>query len=173
MTQPGEPPPPPHDLNYQTVRPESSAATLVLLAFIFNYSAGGLEMLYALFRILSIFITSAMFIIPKPAGTAPAFSFAGPAVMIAVDVAMFILSLGAGVLKVAAAEGLRRRTHWAWPTALAAGIVGCVEIWCSCCMVITLAAGVYTIVILCLESVRTYLQQRPPQTGFPVIPPNP
>ena len=162
MTQ-AQPPNSQHQLAYMSVtNPYRNAPTLVLLAVIFNYVMAGIDLLYGLsclgfaifmyFTITSTTVTSGSGIPPE---RWIALLYAGPA----------IPSLAVATIKIIAATKMRRRSRHAFGWGLAAGIVGCIQIWCGVlCMpacIIPLGVGIYTIVIVCLDYVRAYLADRP------------
>ena len=63
----------------------------------------------------------------------------------------------ASQLTVKAVNKLQLARPHAWGWALAAGIIGCTQLFCASCCCLQVAAGVYTVVILCLENVRRHL----------------
>lgn len=160
MPPPGTPPgqPPPFEINYQTPPATGNAALLVRLSAIFNFVSAGLDLMYlayAVFFCLRLYYTMGVAMHrPGAAGAAPP----PPGFMtwmIVVRALPGLLSLLSIPLKAIAALQLLRSGRLAW--GLAAGIEGCLEVWTCFCFPLTLAAGVYTIIILCLQPVRIYL----------------
>ena len=126
---------------------------------------------------MTVFLTRAMHLHPAPAAVGPPATIFAPAhspplgsfqayFFLVIYGGEGALALGAAAVKFIGAVKLLRRARNAWGWGLAAGIVGCVELWCSLGCVIPLAVGIYTIIILCFEHVRRYMQIAPP--GFEV-----
>jgi hypothetical protein len=83
-----------------------------------------------------------------------------------------VIALIAGIVRGIGSFKLLRRRRAAWGWGLAAAIVGCMDFAAMfpCCVAygVTLAVGIYTIVILCQPMVRGYLRDVP--EGPVVIP---
>jgi hypothetical protein len=156
--------PPQIDLPYEP-NTYDNASMLVRLSFIFFYIVGGIDFLAVPFFIVYIFLFPMMLHASGPGGAPPP-----PAAVSYIVSATYglcaLISLLQGILKMIAATKLRRRSTGAWGWALAAGIAACLQLQCSFFCVLPLAAGVFTIVILCRENVRRYLREIPnPQTA--------
>jgi hypothetical protein len=178
MTMP--PAPPSLELNYETPQPGGNARLLVRLAGIFTLISAGIDLLHAAISIGMIVImhfamsAAAAAAAAPPPGGAPAVAppAAGPPPPVAPFpmTAYYFLYGTPGalslitmiVLVIGGTKLLRMRKH-AWGWGLAMGIVNCCQAWMvmGCCLLYIgpLAAGIYTIVILCLPHVRGYVQQ--------------
>jgi len=146
--------------------PYGSAPLLVKLAAIFNLVMAGLDVIYGLLLAALVVLIIAM-------GHAPAGASAGPElfpgrpgeemkpedvkIASAVYGVMAFMSLGVAVVKLIGGIKLLRHSRGAWGWGLTAGIVGCVQLWCSLFCVLPLAVGIYTIVAMSMESVRRFL----------------
>jgi len=151
-------------ISYQSRSQYGNAAVLVKLAGIFNLVAAGLDALCGLamagFVVLMVFIAAEASRPGAPAG--PGHGGAGTrpeeAWMVAgVYGGLAVLSLGVSVVKAIGGTKMLRHSPGAWGWGLAAGIVGCVQLWCSLACVVPMSAGIYTIIILCLDHVRRFL----------------
>lgn len=162
MTLSDQPPPPdthPSELSYLTVT-TSRDATLIQLAVVFNYIIAGADILAALAQ---LGLMGFMFYAMRQGGMVSA---AGgpipPEFMLLVYPIYALFALSAATLNFLSAQTLRRRSNSAIGWTLAAGVVNCFALlWCSLGCVIPLAAGVYSIVIVCLEPVRALLRNSP------------
>jgi hypothetical protein len=149
----------PPDLQYPSVE-YGKSPTLVQLGYIFLYIMGGLDFLAVPFFVAYIFFFP-MILKAAPAAAGPPpppFLAAVMGVMYGVFAAISLLQ---GILKMIAANKLRKRSRHAWGWGLAAGIASCTQIQCSLLCVLPLAMGVYLIVILCRPQVQAYLRAAP------------
>jgi hypothetical protein len=131
---------------------ENNASKLVHLAVIFNYISVGVDGLGFLGGVGMGILILAMgpeIARQQPNDVSPALA---AAVYVAAGCAMAVL----GVVKLIAARKLQKGGPGAWGWGLAAGIMGCCEL-CPFCLCVQPAAGVYTVVILCFQKVKTYL----------------
>jgi hypothetical protein len=169
-------PPPPVELTYETPSPVGNAPLLVRLAAIFLLVAAGLDVLAFVWEVISGIFGAMTFgmaaAAPAPpggGGMPPSFAW----IMIAWYVLQPMLSLAEASVKTIAGIKLLRKGKQRWAWGLIAAIAACGEIWsCFCCLP-SAAAGIYTIVILCLPHVRTYLAiEAIPESAhsFPVSP---
>lgn len=146
-----------YEVQYQTPPPQGNAATLVRLAAIFMLVAAGLHMLSVLIHVgMAIFIPWVMTRDPRvmagPGSPPPIWIFPvmyGAYALVALAAAVVTFLGGMKLLK-------KRKGAFGW--GLAAGIMCCLSIWCSIGCILPIGAGIYTIVILCLEHVRAYLR---------------
>jgi hypothetical protein len=160
MTEP-TPDPFPHELVYQSVPEHRNAPMLVKLAGIFALVSAGLSFIGALYMAgMCIFMGyMAAHVAPGAGPPPPPFPIA---IFYVVYGAFGVAAIAVGVVKIIGGLKLLRGGKNTWGWALAAAIVGCVELmWCSLGCVLPLAAGIFTIIILCQEHVRAYLRARP------------
>jgi len=163
----------PTELTYASVRPFGNAALLLRLAVIFTF-------LSALFDLLGTIVYVGLIFFMRnlgsriSTGTTSTTSAASmpstfPMTMMLIEYAVFAgLAFVVGITKLIAGIKLHRLRAGAWGWGLAAGIVGCIELWCSLGCVIPLAAGVYTISILSFAHVRAYMLAPPDRrNSFP------
>ncbi len=143
--------------------PADNAPKLVRLAVIFNYISGGLDIALALLGLgIGLVFLAAPELAPKNPDDPPAWV-----------IAMVYLGVGSiaailAVVKLIATRKLQVARPGAWGWGLTAGILGCAQFFCGSCCCLQVAAGVYTIVILCFENVRRYLASVPaPEPPFP------
>lgn len=147
------------DLPYEPIRYDN-APTLVRLASIFFYITGAIDFLAVPLFVAYVFFFPMFLRAGTRPGAAPPPALMAPIVSAAYGLCALV-SLLQGILKMIAATKLRRRSPGAWGWALAAGIAACLQLECSLFCVLPLANGVFTIVILCMESVRRYLREIP------------
>jgi len=157
---------PPIDLPYASVTEFGNAALLVRLAAIFLYVAAGLDFLYGLIQIAMAFVMPYLMRASTPPGEAPPPPHMDMIIVIMYAAIGVLCLLVCGLKLIAATKLLRVRRH-AWGFGLAAGIVSCTQFWCSLFCVLPMGAGIYTIVILCLENVRRYLAVPPTVEAAP------
>jgi hypothetical protein len=164
MTFSDQPPPDPFlpDISYATVT-GSREGTLVRLAVIFNYIIAGADVLAALLQLammgLMYFVIQKGGMGPPPPGPAPGLP---PTFVILIYPVYALFALSAATVNFLSAQALRKRKPTAFGWTLASGIVNCFALlWCSLGCVLPLAAGIYSIVIMCLEPVRMHLQNGP------------
>jgi len=166
MTQPTPAPP---TLTYQTPHPYGNAPLLVRLAAIFTLVAAGTDLLgtawsavtLAIMYIATQFDTASGAAIP-PRGPAP---FPGPQAVMWISLAIhggaFLIGLLCTVVKTVAGIQLLRHSRRAWAWGLAAGILGSFPLSsflsCSLFCLLSLPAGIYTLVVMCLQHVRRFL----------------
>lgn len=140
------------ELNYETPPPYGSAPLLVRLAGIFLLVAAGLNFLNAIYSGIMTAIQLLGPAHPPPPGF-PRY------LLPLMQIVPGVLSLLVGGAQVAGGVQLLRRGRNAWGFGLGAAIASMVEFWnCPCCL-LYMAAGVYTVVILCQNNVRVYLKQ--------------
>jgi hypothetical protein len=147
------PAPPPYDIGYQSLGAYGSAPTLVRLAMIFNFIMCGLDGVYGLILAgcaiaMPIFLASE----PRSPGDPP------PWIMGIILGGVAVLALAVATVKLIASLKLLRFKPNAAGWGLAAGIIGCTQLWCSYLCLIPVACGVFTIVAMSLGSVRAYLR---------------
>jgi len=146
----------PYGLQYQSpYRPYGNAPTLTKVAAILNLVMAGIDLLYG----LGVIIAAVCFFIPGLVDPKEFDGNNGPPLMalqIGLTIGSFLV-VGAGLMKLIAGIKLLRRKQGAWGWALAGGIIGCVQIWCSYFCVLPMGIGIFTIVVCCLETVRRYL----------------
>ena len=150
-----QPPPMPNDpfapssLNY--FPPDSSRpAGLVRLAVIFNYITVALDILLALCLLgLSVLFTVGG--IPQNPGDPP------PVLLAVIYGGMGLVTLGVIVFKFIALSKIKGRKGNAAGWGLALGIIGTIQFLTGSCLCLQVAAGVYTLVIMCRQDVKYYL----------------
>ncbi|HEY4329957.1 MAG TPA: hypothetical protein VGN88_09485 [Phycisphaerae bacterium] len=152
--------PPPIELAYETPAPSGNAPMLVRLAGIFLLCSAGLDLMYLIYQVVITVImgfTGSLSLGGAP-GMPPVLS-----VMVWVSrILPIVLGLVAGTLKTIGGIKLLLKGKHAWGLGLTGGIAASLEFWsCPCCF-LSIAAGVYTIVILCLGHVRVYLRMSQP-----------
>jgi hypothetical protein len=163
------PPPPPPAIDYQTPPPRDSAPTLVHLAAIFNFVAVFFDALYIMSRVLTLAVTGVALAMPPPGGAVGAGPPGFQWIVLAITILPMLLTLLIAGVKVAAGVQMLRRGRGAWILGLLAGIGGVTEFWTCFCWIFSIAAGAYTIAILCLPNVRTYLTGHYVAKGFDVV----
>jgi hypothetical protein len=158
--------------NYQEpASPYGNGPLLVKLAAIFNLIMAGLDAIYGL---LLIGVSVLLVVMGRaPAGGAEMFRGASgeqlkpeeARIMAMVYGGMAVLALAVAVVKLIAGIKLLRRSHGAWGWGLTAGIVGCVQIWCSLFCILPLGVGIYTIIAMSMETTRRYLASARAESG--------
>ena len=134
---------------------------MLRLVAIFNFISAGIDLLYALAMIgVAIFIP--VMIAQENARGVPAGSSPPPALFAVIYGACAVLSAAVGTVKLIGARKILARGCNAWGWGLAMGICGCPQLWCGLFFVLPLAAGIFTIVIMCRQDVRTYLSNPAP-----------
>jgi len=130
--------------------PGANAALQIKLIGIFDIIAGGLSILWGLLMIFGIIgvLTGAM---EEDPDAPPA------AVMIGLYIGMLVLSIGAGIVEILAGVQVLKRRPGSRKLALVAAIVCCASAWGCCIWPLTLAAGIYSLVALNKDSVKTAL----------------
>ncbi len=132
--------------------PADNAAKLVRLAVIFNYVSVGLDGALFLAGLgIGAVIAAAPDLAPRNPGDPPTWLIA----VIYLGVGLLACALGAVKFIATRKFHLRRPNAWGW--GLTAGILGCAQLLCGSCCCLQVAAGVYTVVILCFDNVRQYL----------------
>jgi hypothetical protein len=164
--------PAPMDIAYETPPPGGNAPTLIRLAGIFGMVSCGIDLLYALgmgglsvgmHYLYSTVIPAAAAAAPPAPGAAPPPAMPPGTVwlMVATYGIPALLSLLVLTPKLIGASKLLRQGRSAWGWGLAMGIICCSQLWMfqPCCVpyLLPLATGIYTIIILSLPHVRTYL----------------
>ena len=145
----GQPPPQPFD--YYAPPPDNAAA-LIRLTVIFNYISVGLDACLSLIGLgFGTFFLVAPDMAPHDPGDPPAW------VIGILYLVVGLLAAAFAIVKVIGTRKLQLARPHAWGWALAAGIIGCTQLFCASCCCLQVAAGVYTVVILCLENVRRHL----------------
>ncbi len=147
----------PTDLMYESSPPGRNASLLLKLTMIFTYIVCGLHLMGGLLQTtLAIFMPYAMQV--RPPAAAPG-APAPPAALFAVIYGVLaFVALAAAIVNFIAADRLRKRQRGAFAWILASAIVNVAGIfWCSLGCVLPLAAGIFTIVVLCQEGVRKEL----------------
>ena len=181
MTNPAQPPPlPPPQLEYLSSSGYGKASVLINIAVILNYIAATVDALIFL-GALSFSIFMGVFIASVPPTTGPAPPFPPAVFLIGMSIIFGIPILFAAIIKFIAAHRLRKNAQYAWGLGLTAGITGCAEIMFLCVSMscffvfvawIPLGVGIYTLVVLCLENVRRYINDHHGVSGFEPLPPN-
>lgn len=162
--------PPPYDpygqqgpMDYYSPPPEDKAPKLIRLAVIFNYISAGLDAAASLMTLgLGLLVMIVPDMAPRNPGDPPA------QVLGAIYVAIGCLMAGIATVKFIAMSKLRRASPQAWGWSLAAGIIGCAQVFFISCCCLQVAAGIYTVVILCLSNVKAHLamiQRQDQSTG--------
>ena len=150
---------PPYDPageGYGQVPADATVKKLIMLAFIFDFVMAGIDAVYGIGMIVAAFVVPAIITASAAAGPAGASPPPPTAVLVVIYCGMGLVSLLAGIVKLIAGLKMKRNSRGAWGWGLAAGIVACVQLWCSFFCVLPMAAGIYSIVILCREDVRSY-----------------
>jgi hypothetical protein len=131
---------------------------LIKLAVIFNYIIAGLDVIAAAGQLTMLgFMYYFMTRMTPPTATAPGMP---PMIFMLVYPFYALFALTAATLNFVSARTLARRGPWAFGWTLAAAIVDFFSLlWCSMGCILPLAAGVYSIVIVCLEQVRAELRK--------------
>lgn len=141
-------------------RANDNAPTLVRLAVIFNYISAGLDICLVLFGagLSALFLSGS---VPQNAGDPP------PMFLGIVYLIIGLLALGIGIVKFIGTRRLSRGGQGAWGWGLALGIIGCAQFLLGSCICLQVAAGVYTIVIICFSNVKNHLQFNNQQPAEP------
>ena len=153
MSNPPDPTPydSPPIWDYQSP-PQDNAAKLVRLAVIFNYISVGLDALLALggigFGILFSVLPDAL---PRNESDPPAW------VLSLIYIGMGAMATVLGIVKLFGTRKLQTAAPNAWGWGLTTGIVGCAQFLCGSCCCLQVAAGIYTLVIINMQTVRHYL----------------
>jgi len=177
MTDPIDPyNPAPDGVNDPTLSGYGNAPSLVKLSAIFMLISAGLTGIGVLYMIfLAVFINS-IFGHGGIAGPPPL----PPFYLRIIYGAMAVFALVVAILKTIAGLKLLRGGTRAWAWGLTSGIVSCIELlWCSLACFLPMAAGIFTIVILCKPNVQAYLRERPagptphPDGDVPINPNDP
>jgi hypothetical protein len=136
--------------------PEDNAPKLVRLAVIFNYISVGLDFVGFLgclgLGVMILAMSDEMGRQQNPGDPPPQLIgglYAGAGCMMAV----------LGVVKLIGARKISKGGPGAWGWGLTIGIIGAAQLVCGSCFCLQPAAGIYTIVIMCFQNVKTYLQQ--------------
>ena len=128
----------------------NNAPALVRLAVIFNYVSAGLDLcLFLLGAGLSVLFLSG--VVPMDPGDPP------PMLLGVIYIFVAVLALATAIIKFVGTRKVSRGGPGAWGWGLAVGILGCVQIVTGNCICLQVAAGVYTIVIVCFSDVKAYL----------------
>jgi hypothetical protein len=154
---PDPPPGVPAELSYASVGSNPQGAVLIKLAVIFNYVVAGLDVIAALGQLAMMgLMYYFMMRMTPPTATAPAM----PALAFILYPFYALFASTAATLNFISARTLSNRGPWAFGWTLAAAIVDFFSLlWCSMGCILPLAAGVYLIVIVCLEQVRAELRR--------------
>jgi hypothetical protein len=126
----------------------------IKVAAILNLVMCGLDFLYALLALAAAILFPLM-------DTATSPDDPPPWVFSIVAGVMLLLAATAGTLKLVAGMKLLKLRPNARGWTLAAGIVGCGQLWCSYFCVLPLGIGIYSIVVACLDSVKQHLLDVP------------
>ena len=152
MPPPIEPPGQPPLFNHYSQPPSDRARRLIRLVVIFNYISVGLDVCGSLLGIgVGAFFLAFPDLAPKDPGDPPSFIIAG------IYLTMGCLAAIYAIVKTIGTRKLHMGHPNAWAWGLTAGIIGCAQVLCGNCCCLQVAAGVYNIVVMCLEDVRHYL----------------
>ena len=144
-------PPAPFEIAYATPSPYGNAPILVKLAGIFLLVIAGLDFIYGV--VIAIMGFAMGVDVAHDASPPPMALFVG------IFGGLTLLSLSVCAVKITAGVKLLRRRYHAWGWGLAGGIICCMQLWCSYFCVIPMAAGIFTIIVLCQQSVIRYLRE--------------
>ncbi|HVS72826.1 MAG TPA: hypothetical protein VHQ47_16335 [Phycisphaerae bacterium] len=149
-------------LGYEPPEGYESAPKLVRLAGTFNIIVAVLDILSAL-GLGTMIVLLATGIVPEAMlDSEPGMALGGSRPPLALFLVTWgccaALEIAVAVVKLVGATKLLHTSRNAWGWGLATGIVGCGQFWCGLTCVLPMAAGIYTIVILCREDVRRYLR---------------
>lgn len=153
-------PPPPGQAQSPGSVSELEAMYKLRMVGIFNIVAGGISLLVTLIAGLAALTIMALPSEELQRQLSASGTPIPPAFIIYVYAIPALLSLPAGIIQISGGVALLRRSISAWKLGYASAIVSLISLWLSCGFILTLACGIYTLIVLNDQQVKALLTRK-------------